>query len=138
MEKPASHWMVEPLRKYATFGGRARRAEYWWFALFYGLILIAATVLDVAVLGQSAPEDAPFGPPGIGLAGSLAVFAFLIPSIAVSIRRMHDLDRSGWWVLVGLTPIIGSIILLIWFCTRGTQGANAYGEDPLSQDRFFP
>lgn len=132
MEKPASHWMLEPLRKYATFGGRARRAEFWWFAVFYGLALVAATILDVTIFGFEG-----IGNSGLGLFGGLTGLAFLLPNLGVSVRRMHDLDRSGWWLLVGLIPLIGGIILFIWFCSRGTPGPNRFGNDPLEEPEFF-
>jgi uncharacterized membrane protein YhaH (DUF805 family) len=133
MEQPASYWMIEPLRKYATFGGRARRAEFWWFALFYGLILIAASIADIVFFGL----DNGFGGSGLGLFGGLTGLAFILPNLAVSMRRLHDLDRSGWWLLIGIIPLIGGIILFIWFCSRGTQGPNTYGEDPLNTPQFF-
>jgi uncharacterized membrane protein YhaH (DUF805 family) len=133
MDQPASYWMIEPLRKYATFGGRARRAEFWWFALFYGVILTVASIADVAIFGLGRG----FGGSGLGLFGGLAGLAFVIPNLAVSMRRLHDLDRSGWWLLIGIIPLIGGIILFIWFCSRGTQGPNTYGEDPLNTPQFF-
>jgi uncharacterized membrane protein YhaH (DUF805 family) len=107
--------------KYATFAGRAPRSEYWSFFLFYVLLAIVASILDIALFGYT------------GAFYAIVALANLIPSLAVTVRRLHDTDRSGWWFFIGLVPLIGAIVLLIWFCTRGTQGANRFGEDPLGQ-----
>jgi uncharacterized membrane protein YhaH (DUF805 family) len=109
------------LSKYATFSGRASRSEYWWFVLFTILVSSVAQILD-ALLAVS-----------IGIAGLdlIATFALLIPSIAVAARRLHDTDRSGWWQLLLLIPLVGWIVLLVWYCTRGTVGPNRFGADPL-------
>jgi uncharacterized membrane protein YhaH (DUF805 family) len=127
MNKPASVWMLEPIRKYAVFGGRARRAEYWWYGLFYGLLAVGTTIADIVIFG--IPNL--FSGSGVGMFTGLLGMALLIPSFAVTVRRLHDTDRSGWWVLLGLIPLVGGLILLIWFCMRGTQGHNNYGADPV-------
>jgi len=101
------------LTKYATFAGRARRSEYWYFTLFNTIVSIA---LDVAGLDQ------------IGLFYALVTF---LPSLAASVRRLHDTDRSGWWLLLMFIPIIGWILLIVWFASRGTAGTNRFGDDPL-------
>ena len=102
---------------YVAFRGRAIRSEYWYWVLFTVIGNIVAEIID-AVLGITAID------PLFGL-------AVLLPSIAVAIRRLHDLDRTGWWILIGLIPIIGWIILIIWYCSRGTVGSNRFGPDPL-------
>lgn len=113
---------------YATFNGRARRAEYWWWALFSVLASLALGILDGAIFGRSMmghmDGDGPLG----------AVFALLtlLPSIAVGVRRLHDIDRSGWWLLIIFVPLIGLIVLLVWACTKGTTGDNRFGPDPLA------
>jgi len=99
------------LKKYATFDGRASRPEYWWFFLFSILVQMGG-----AMVGQA-------------IAGLLAL-ALLLPSLAVGVRRLHDTGRTGWWLLVGLIPLIGGLILLYWFAQRGVEGANEYGEAP--------
>ncbi len=141
MQKSAMHWMFEPLRKYAVFGGRARRAEYWWFSLLVVLISIVAAFFDTMVtapLGAPEPSDAnPFGNAGLGVVSVLVSLAFLLPGLGASVRRLHDVDKSGWWVLIAFIPLIGGLILLFWFCTRGTQGPNKYGDDPLQSPQFF-
>jgi uncharacterized membrane protein YhaH (DUF805 family) len=106
------------LSKYAVFQGRARRAEYWFFFLFYFLISIPLTIIDMALLGAQ-------------ILSSILALALIIPSLAVTVRRLHDLDKSGWFILIGLIPLIGTIILIVWFCTAGTPGPNRFGEDPL-------
>lgn len=105
------------LTEYATFGGRAARSEYWYFFLFTFLVSAAANILDAA--GETQ------------VVGALAALALLIPSIAVAVRRLHDRDKSGWWYLLVLIPLIGAIILLVWFVQRGTVGPNRFGSDPL-------
>ncbi len=101
------------LSDYATFTGRASRSEYWWFVLFTSLFDFAAQLVDRGI--------------GVRILGPLSGLVFLLPILAVSVRRMHDLDRSGWWVLIGLVPVIGWIVLLIWQCRRGSPGPNRFG-----------
>jgi len=102
---------------YVQFSGRAIRSEYWYWVLFTIVGSIVAGIID-AVLGITVID------PLFGL-------ATILPSIAVAIRRLHDLDRTGWWILLGLIPLIGWIILIIWYCSRGTVGSNRFGPDPL-------
>ncbi|MEU1377869.1 DUF805 domain-containing protein [Streptomyces triculaminicus] len=112
------HWYVDVLKKYATFSGRAGRPEFWMFTLISFVISIVLAVIDSA-LGTA---------PVIGLVYSLAV---LLPGLAVGVRRLHDIDRSGWWLLLALIPILGSIVLLVFFALPGTPGENSYGPKPL-------
>jgi uncharacterized membrane protein YhaH (DUF805 family) len=118
--------MVTPLRKYADFGGRARRKEYWWYGLLTLLITVPAAIGDVMILGIDAVAAYGGGP----LTGLLGLALFL-PSLGVAIRRLHDLDRSGWWLLVALLPLVGALLLLFWYCSRGTIGPNRFGPDPV-------
>ena len=101
-------------QKYAKFDGRAMRSEYWWYALFVFVVAIVLAIVDNLIIGAS-------------LLGGIWSLATLIPSIAVGVRRLHDLDKSGWWLLLGLVPLIGFIVLLYWFCQPGTPGPNQYG-----------
>ena len=111
------HWYLDVLKKYAEFDGRARRQEYWMFQLFNIIVTVAIMFIDIFV-----------GTGGIlYLAYSLGV---LLPSIGVSIRRLHDTDRTGWWILVALIPLIGGIWLLVLMVLDGTRGSNQYGADP--------
>lgn len=104
--------------KYATITGRACRSEYWYFSLFYFVVYVVIVLIS-AIMPFLVILSAVFG------------IALIIPSFTVSIRRLHDRDQSGWWLLIGLIPMIGGIILLIWFAMRGTDGPNDFGEDPL-------
>ena len=108
-------------RNYVNFNDRASRSEFWYWALFALLVAIGASIIDSIV----APANV-YGP----ISGLMGLASFL-PGLAVSVRRLHDGDRSGWFVLLHFIPLIGSIILLIWFCTRGTDGPNRFGPDPL-------
>lgn len=118
-------FMFRPLARYGDFSGRAQRAEYWWFALFCVAGSIAAAILDL-VLGSDLVD-------GFGLFGLVFALAIILPSLSVAIRRLHDTDRSGWWVCLGLIPLIGTIILLIWYASDGTAGANRFGPDPKAR-----
>jgi uncharacterized membrane protein YhaH (DUF805 family) len=105
--------------KYATFKGRARRPEFWWWYLFYSLVLLGLQIIDgvIAIAG---------GPPLLSLLGILALF---VPTIAAAARRLHDTDRSGWMQLIALIPLVGIIILIVFLCQRGTDGPNRFGSD---------
>lgn len=116
-------WFLQALRKYATFDGRAQRSEYWYFFLFYLLIVIALSIVD-ALLGTFSEEE------GIGLLSGLFVLAMLIPSLAVGARRLHDIGRSAWWLLLALVPIVGTIMLLVFAVRDSEPGTNAYGPNP--------
>ena len=115
--------VTKALTDYAVFTGRSPRSEYWWFALFNILTLTA-----VSLVGALLHDH--------GILYTLGSLALLLPSLALAVRRMHDLDRSGWWLLVGFVPVIGTILLLVWFCTRGTGGPNQFGQDPFAGQGF--
>jgi uncharacterized membrane protein YhaH (DUF805 family) len=111
-------------QKYIGFSGRAARSEYWYWVLFLLLLQIVAWLIDMTLFG--------FNTTGVNPIGSILSLATLLPSLAVSIRRLHDIDRVGWWVLLALIPVIGAIVLIYWACLRGTVGANRFGPDPLA------
>lgn len=121
------NWYFEVLKKYAVFGGRARRKEYWYFTLFNFLAFFMLTFID-GVIGSFNSEV------GIGLLGGIYSLAVLIPAIAVSVRRLHDTDRSGWWLFIELIPIIGAIVLFIFMVQDSQQGDNQYGLNPKPDD----
>jgi uncharacterized membrane protein YhaH (DUF805 family) len=167
-------WMILPLKRYAQFNGRSRRKEFWMWVLFVFLVSIVLTILD-SMLGlggrtfagpssTTTPMMTSFGYGAAARGGLLTTifsFATLIPYIAVSVRRLHDTDRSGWWILLPLLPIligfgfigagaatgnpalmlisgvamligfICAILVLVWYCLPGTQGSNRFGPDPL-------
>ncbi len=110
------NWYLSVLKNYAVFEGRARRKEYWMFFLVNILISIAFQVVD-GVLGTVF----------LGIIYSLAVF---VPSLAVGVRRLHDVDKSGWWLLLVLIPVVGVLVLIYFAATEGTQGSNQYGSSP--------
>jgi len=117
------NWYLEVLKKYAVFSGRARRREYWYFVLFNIIISIVLAVIDM-MTGSFSAES------GMGLLGGIYTLAILIPSVAVSVRRLHDTSRSGWWLLIALIPLIGAIVLLVFMVQDGKPGANQYGTNP--------
>ncbi|BCA58848.1 DUF805 domain-containing protein [Sphingomonas sp. HMP6] len=162
-------WMILPLKRYAEFSGRSRRKEYWMWILFLILANIVLSILDAVLgLGGSATTTTSSAPGAMGAAGNLSggllsgVFslAVLVPNITVAVRRLHDTDRSGWWILLPIVPLvlafggvfagaaaasvssmmfagvaflgvfISGLLLLVWYCTEGTRGPNRFGDDP--------
>ncbi len=117
------NWYLKCLKQYVDFGGRARRSEYWMFFLFYIIFAIVAVVLD-NVLGIASPLI------GYGPIYGLFVLAMLLPALGVTARRLHDIGKSGWMILIGIIPIIGAIWLLILTVKDGTPGENQYGLNP--------
>jgi uncharacterized membrane protein YhaH (DUF805 family) len=114
---------VEAIRSgfsnYVNFSGRAPRSEYWYWTLFLVLASIVTNIIDVVLfLGLHSPVSA------------IWTLATLLPGIAVSVRRLHDIDRTGWWLLIAFTGI-GLVVLLVFDCMRGTIGPNRFGQDPL-------
>ena len=118
------NYFLEALGKYAVFSGRARRSEYWYFVLFSCLIAFVLLALGLSV------AKAANGPPT--LAGYLVdLFSLLVflPSLAVSVRRLHDIGMNGWWVLLNLVPL-GGLVLIYFFCQDSQSGPNVYGPNP--------
>jgi len=119
------NWYIKVLKKYAVFGGRARRKEYWMFGLFNFIFSLVASLLDLAIFGRALAE---FGP--LSVVYALAVF---VPGLAVSVRRLHDVGKSGWYLLINLIPIAGSIWFLVLTCTDSQPGDNKYGPNPKEE-----
>ena len=117
------NWYVIPFKKFADFSGRAQRSEYWYFFLFNFLISAGLTLIDFA-LGTGDPSS------GLGLFSGIFSLAILIPSISVGVRRLHDIDRSGWWMLLALIPVIGAIILIVFFALDSQPDTNRFGSNP--------
>jgi uncharacterized membrane protein YhaH (DUF805 family) len=116
-------WYFRVLRKYAVFGGRARRKEYWIFNLIHGLIIFGLKGIEL-LMGRFAPDYR------ITLIELLYVFATFVPLVAVSVRRLHDTNRSGWWFLMFLIPLV-NLVLFFSFMTEDSQpGENRYGPNP--------
>lgn len=107
-------WFKKCLRKYATFQGRARRKEYWYCNLMVIIIYIVAAIID-GILGTD------------GVIASLAILALFIPLLSVMVRRLHDINKSGWWYWISIIPLIGGILLLVWMCTDTNPNTNQYG-----------
>jgi uncharacterized membrane protein YhaH (DUF805 family) len=101
---------------YVTFGGRAIRSEFWYWVLFGFLAQIVTSIIDYGILGHQITTP-------------LLSLAIFLPGLAVSIRRLHDLDRTGWWIFIAFLPLIGAILLIVWYCSRGTVGPNRFGPD---------
>ncbi len=134
-------WMTLPLKRYAEFGGRSRRKEYWMFFLLMLILGVVAGTIDT-MLGYGTTWRSVAGTGyGFGWAthnGPVEIvltLALLIPNLAVTIRRLHDLDKSGWWLLTLFVPLIGAIVLIVFMCIEGTRGANRFGPDPLASER---
>jgi uncharacterized membrane protein YhaH (DUF805 family) len=116
------HWYLEVLKKYAVFSGRARRKEYWMFTLFNFIIAFVLGFIE-GLVGIAAET-------GQSVLGAIYSLAVLIPAIAVAIRRLHDTNRSGWWLLIALIPLLGAIVLLVFMVQDSDQGDNQYGANP--------
>jgi uncharacterized membrane protein YhaH (DUF805 family) len=117
------NWYLKVLKQYADFSGRARRSEYWYFVLFNMIFAIVAVVLD-NILG-TAIEGVGYGP-----IYGLYALAVLVPGLAVAVRRLHDVGKSGWMFLIVLIPLIGAIWLLVLFFTDSQPGTNKWGPNP--------
>ncbi len=120
-------WYLQVLSNYANFVGRARRKEYWMFALFNFIFLVVAMLIDIGL--KTTVQGLPYG-----IFYFLYLFAMLIPGIAVGVRRLHDVGKSGWMILIALIPIVGAIWLLVLMLTDSNQGENQYGVNPKIDD----
>ena|SRR5215212_3848117 len=109
-------------QKYVDFSGRARRSEYWFFALFNVIVSVVAGIID-GILGTRTAGGS------TGLVGAIAGLALLLPNLGVGVRRLHDTGRSGWWLLIGLVPLVGWIVLIVFF-VQDSQPDNQYGPNP--------
>ncbi len=120
------NWYLKVLKNYVGFSGRARRKEYWMFVLFSIIISLVLGLVD-GMLGTTTWNQ-------IGLLGGIYTVAVLLPSIAVGVRRLHDIDKSGWWMLLLFIPLIGAIVVLVWAVMEGTGGSNRFGPDPKADE----
>jgi uncharacterized membrane protein YhaH (DUF805 family) len=102
--------------RYATFTGRSRRPEYWWFVLFNIIVSLVLGIIDGVVFGGE-----------VGVLGAIYNLAVLVPSLAVGVRRLHDTGRTGWWLLIALVPLIGIIVLIVFFASKGEEHDNQHG-----------
>ena len=131
-------YMFMPLKRIFDFSGRSRRKEFWMWILLYIIVWVVAMVLDVQLgLGGSSSTSSEFGDGSVGASASFSggilslVWALiaLIPSLSVTVRRLHDVDKSGWFILLGLIPLVGFYLLYL-YCQPGTAGPNRFGPDP--------
>jgi uncharacterized membrane protein YhaH (DUF805 family) len=111
------NWYLAVIKKYADFSGRARRTEYWMFFLVNLVVVVVLSILEALVGGP-------------GILSALYGLALLLPSIGVTVRRLHDTSRTGWWILVGLIPFIGFIVLLVFMVLDSQPGSNQWGPNP--------
>lgn len=123
------HWYLDVLKKYADFSGRARRMEYWMFNLINSIIMIVLLILVFALSdrNQLSTISCIF----LIIMG-LYCLGIIIPSLAVTVRRLHDSDRSGFWIFINFVPYVGGLALIVLMCLNGTAGSNRFGEDPLA------
>ncbi len=115
----AFDYFLHVVKNYIAFSGRARRKEYWFYTLFYTIFYIVLGIVDGMVL-QGTP-----------ILSGIFVLGLLLPTLGVLVRRLHDIDKSGWWALICLVPLIGGLVLLIFCCLKGTEGENRFGADPV-------
>ena len=123
------HWYIDVLKKYTVFSGRARRKEFWMFFLFSAIISIFLAVID-EFMGWQFEIDGE----SLGFLSTLYYLAVIVPYLAVIFRRLHDTERSGWWILIAFIPIVGVLILLVFLILQGTRGDNRYGPDPKESE----
>ncbi|WP_237068560.1 DUF805 domain-containing protein [Microbulbifer guangxiensis] len=117
------HWYLKVLRNYTNFHGRAQRREYWFFVLFNLLIALMLSTID-GVTGLYSEEY------GVGLLSGAYALLVLLPSLAVTARRLHDTGRTGWWILVSLIPLVGYLVLLAFMVFDSEPGTNRFGPNP--------
>ena len=116
------NWYLKAFKQYATFSGRARRSEYWYFTLFFTVGYLLMSFID-GLIGTFSMEA------GIGLLGGIFLLVHLLPSLTVSIRRLHDIGRTGWWYLIVIIPLIGPLVFLV-FSVMDSKEDNQYGPNP--------
>jgi uncharacterized membrane protein YhaH (DUF805 family) len=117
-------------QNYVNFSGRSSRSAFWWWALFQ--VIVSIVIGSVEGGGQASMGDGMMMSYNAGPIAMIWSLANLLPGLAVSVRRMHDIDKSGWWVLINLIPLVGWIIYIVWACQKGTSGQNRFGADPLA------
>ena len=115
-------------KRYRDFRGRSRRSEYWFIQLFLVVTNIAVAIIDLALMGWDVDRFVANG--GGGIVGLVWILVTIVPALAVLVRRLHDTGKSGWWALVGLLPLVGAIVLLVFTVTDSTPGENKFGLSP--------
>ena len=115
-------------KRYRDFRGRSRRSEYWFIQLFLVVTNIAVAIIDLALMGWDVDRFVANG--GGGIVGLVWILVTIVPALAVLVRRLHDTGKSGWWALVGLLPLVGAIVLLVFTVTDSSPGENKFGPSP--------
>jgi len=129
-------WMLLPYKRYVDFSGRSRRKEYWLFLLFFAIVyaICFALIFSGGFGGVDPATGQQIGFGGLGMVGmgllGIFVLGSFLPALAVQVRRFHDQDKSGWFVLLSFIPYVGGIIVLVFMCLEGTRGPNRFGPDP--------
>ena len=121
------YWYIHALKNYFNFSGRARRKEFWMFTLFYTIFVLVVAFLDSMLGSARSMEEA------LDLKGFFSfiyALAMLVPSISVAVRRLHDTNRSGWWILISLVPVVGIFMLLFFMVLNSDEGFNRFGSSP--------
>jgi len=121
------NWYLKVLKNYVNFSGRARRKEFWFFFLFNTLIFFILGFVELFLFGSG--DFNPSSPPAL-IITNIYSLGVLIPTLAVSVRRLHDTGKSGWWLLISLVPVAGFLVLLVFYFIEGDSGTNKYGPDP--------
>ena len=116
-------WYFRVLAKYAVFRGRARRKEYWFYILFNVIFSIILAIVDMS-MDTFDPKT------GVGLFGTIYAAVLILPSMAVTVRRLHDIGRSGWWMLIPIVPILGAILIFAFLVQDSDPGENRFGPNP--------
>ena len=121
--------LASVFRNYANFNGRARRSEFWWFTLAAGIVSWALAAWEMSSIDLSTGEIGSGYALSAGISGLFGL-ALLLPTLAVQVRRLHDIGKSGGWWFFVLIPVVGPIMMIVWYATAGTVGPNRFGEDP--------
>ncbi|MDF7679217.1 DUF805 domain-containing protein [Enterobacteriaceae bacterium ESL0689] len=125
------NWYLKVLRNYIGFSGRASRMEFWMYTLITTIISIIIMILDTTLFDWQPLTDTLYGTMfSWGPLLSIYILLTFLPNLALSFRRLHDTDHSAWWLLISLVPLVGGIVLLVFYCLPGTQGDNRFGPDP--------
>lgn len=119
------NWLVDPFKKYIEFSGRASRKQYWMFMLFVVVIAMILGFFD-GLMGTQIGET----PQSVGVLSLIWSLAILLPSLSITVRRLHDTNRSGWWFLISFIPLLGGVVLVVFMVMNGNAGSNQYGLDP--------
>ena len=125
-------------KNYINFSGRASRSEFWYWTLFVSVVLILIAILESSFFVATITEEGAHPSAQVSFYGtpitSIWALGTFLPGLAVAVRRLHDTDRRGWWYLIGLIPLVGSIILIVFYCLEGTSGENRFGPNPLEKN----